>query len=139
MSLRTVTRLSAEWHDAIASRLDGPQHIFPPPWIDTTHIDGLEIIPIDNSADLYREGAAMHHCVGTYSTDVRHGRCYIYSIRRNGERLATAAIVRKEGRPVLQEIRGPCNVEVSDKIKAAARRWLRRKSDNGLHCGGGTF
>jgi hypothetical protein len=128
MSLRTVTRLSAEWHDAIASRLDGPQHIFPPPWIDTTHIDGLEIIPINNSADLYREGAVMHHCVGTYSADVRDGRCYVYSIRRNGERLATAAIVRKEGRPVLQQIRGPCDAEVSDKIKAAARRWLRSNS-----------
>src|SRR5262249_41178324 len=29
MSLRTVTRLSAEWHEAVASNLTGPQHTFP--------------------------------------------------------------------------------------------------------------
>jgi hypothetical protein len=125
MSLRTVTKLSAEWHEAIASRLDGPQHAFPPPWIEATKIDGLDIIPIDNSADLYREGATMHHCVGTYSADIRVGRLYVYSIRRNGERLATAAILRTEGRTVLLQIRGPCNVEVPDETKVSVRRWLR--------------
>ncbi len=29
MSVRTVMKLSAEWHEAVASRLDGPQHAFP--------------------------------------------------------------------------------------------------------------
>ena len=32
MSLRTVTTLSAEWHEAVASNLTGPQHTFPAPW-----------------------------------------------------------------------------------------------------------
>ena len=57
MSLRTVTKLSAEWHEAVASNLTGPQHTFPAPWFPAATINGVEIIPIDNSADLYREGA----------------------------------------------------------------------------------
>src|SRR5262249_42680884 len=40
-----------------ASDLTGPQHTFPPPWLPAASINGVEIIPIDNSADLYREGA----------------------------------------------------------------------------------
>jgi hypothetical protein len=74
MSLRTVTKLSAEWHEAVASNLSGPQHIFPAPWLPPATVNGLDIIPIDNSASLYREGASMHHCVGTYAEEVRAGR-----------------------------------------------------------------
>src|SRR5262249_24311101 len=48
------------------------------------------ITPIDNSADLYREGASMHHCVGTYAEEVKAGRYYVYSICRDGERVATS-------------------------------------------------
>jgi hypothetical protein len=61
VSLRTVTRLSAEWREAVASNLSGPQHTFPAPWFPAATINGVEIIPIYNSADLYREGAFMHH------------------------------------------------------------------------------
>jgi hypothetical protein len=125
MSLRTVTNLSAEWHEAIAARLDGPQHAFLSPWIAACKIDGLDIIPIDNSADLYREGTLMHHCIGTYVHDVIGGRCYVYSIRRDGERIATAALIRKQGHSVLAQIRGPCNIEPSGEIKRTVQRWLR--------------
>jgi hypothetical protein len=50
MSLRTVTKLSAEWHEAVASNLTGPQHAFPKPCFPAARVNGLEIIPIDNSA-----------------------------------------------------------------------------------------
>jgi hypothetical protein len=124
MSLRTVTTLSAEWHEAVASRLDGPQHAFPPPWIAAAKFGRLDIVPIDNSADLYREGYFMRHCVGASAQEVMAGNYYVYSIRLDGKRIATAGL-RKEGRPVLDQIRGPCNVEVPGEIKATVQRWLR--------------
>jgi hypothetical protein len=124
MSLRTVTKLSADWHEAVAAS-NGSHCAFPSPWIPPATINGLDIIPIDNSADLYREGAAMHHCVGAYSLSVVEGEHYVYSIRRDGERVATAALARQDGRAVLQQIRGPCNVEPPAEIKTTIRRWLR--------------
>jgi PcfJ-like protein len=78
MSPRTVTRLSSEWHEAVASNLTGPQHAFPTPGFPAGRVNGLEIIPIDNSADLYREGAFMHHCIGTYADGVRGGLYCVY-------------------------------------------------------------
>jgi len=128
MSLRTVTRLSAEWHEAVASNLTGPQHTFPAPWFPTATINGMEIIPIDNSADLYREGAFMHHCIGTYSEEVRGGRYYVYSIRRNGKRVATAGLVLHGARAILQELRGPRNALASKQITATVQRWLRAQA-----------
>src|SRR5262249_29777541 len=64
MSLKTVVTLSAEWHEAVAQDMDGPKYAFPQPWYAAVQVGGYEIVPIDNSADLYREGATMHHCVG---------------------------------------------------------------------------
>jgi hypothetical protein len=128
MSLRTVTKLSAEWHEAVASNLTGPQHAFPAPWFPAARVNGVEIIPIDNSADLYREGASMHHCIGTYAEEVRGGHYYVYSIRRDAERLATAGLVLDGTRAKLAELRGPCNAPAPKQITATVERWLRTQA-----------
>lgn len=125
MSLRTVMRLSAEWHEAVASHMSGPDIVFPSPWYPAAKIGDYGIIPIDNSADLYREGAAMHHCVGTYSESVRHGTLYVYSVRKAGECVAIFSLVRGGYSASLSEIRGPCNAKPPDKIVAAVKQWLR--------------
>jgi hypothetical protein len=84
MSLKTATALSADWHEAVANNLDGPNFVFPDPWFPAARLGDYEILPIEDGAPLYREGTAMHHCVGTYGDEVRHGDCYAYSIRRCG-------------------------------------------------------
>ena len=66
----------------------------------------------------------MHHCVGTYADRVLHGDFYVYSVRRNGERVATLALGRHEGMTYLGEIRGPCNIQPTKAIIATAQRWL---------------
>jgi hypothetical protein len=128
MSLRTVTKLSAEWHEAVACNLSGPQYTFPAPWLPAATVSGLDIIPIDNSADLYREGASMHHCVGTYAEAVRAGRYYVYCICRDGEHVATAGLILDGGRARLDQLRGPCNAPVPKQISATVARWLRMQA-----------
>jgi PcfJ-like protein len=128
MSLRTVSKLSDEWHEAVASNMSGPQYAFPVPWLPAATINGVDIVPIDNSADLYREGALMHHCAGTYVPDVRAGTYCVYSVRRDGERVATAALIRNGSRAQLQQLRGPCNAEVPKEIGLAVSRWLRMQT-----------
>jgi hypothetical protein len=93
-----------------------------------TTINGIDIIPIDNSADLYREGASMHHCVGTYAEAVRAGRYYVYSIRQAGDRLATAGLILGKDGAQLDELRGPCNAAAPKQITVTVRRWLRTQA-----------
>ena len=127
MSLKTVTMLSAQWHEALASNMTGPDLALPPPWYPAAKVGDLEIVPIENSGDLYREGALMHHCVGTYADDVRAGRLYVYSVRRDGQRVATLALARDRtsNKAQLDQLRGPCNAEPSHAIASAVQRWLR--------------
>ena len=66
----------------------------------------------------------MHHCVGTYGDRVQRGNLYIYSIRRNGERVATLALGRHNGRVHLEQIRGSCNTEPPKATVRTVLRWL---------------
>jgi hypothetical protein len=91
MSLKTATALSVDWHEAVANNVDGPNSAFPDPWYPAARLGDYELLPIEDGASLYREGKAMHHCVGTYGDQVQHGNFYIYSLRRKGERVATVA------------------------------------------------
>ena len=125
MSVKTVTALTHEWHEAAASNMTGPSYEFPEPWAQPGKIGDYEIVPITNNADLYREGNAMHHCVGTYGESVREGRCYIYSLRRDGARAATIELVQFDGRVDLGQIRGPCNRSVPREIALAVRKWFK--------------
>jgi PcfJ-like protein len=125
MSLKTAMMLSADWHEAVANNLDGSNSAFPNPWYPAARLGDYEILPIEDAASLYREGTAMHHCVGTYGDQVQLGSTYIYSIRRNGERVATLALGRDGGRAYLDQIRGPCNTDPPKTIVGVARRWLR--------------
>jgi hypothetical protein len=125
MSLKTVTTLSAEWHEAVAAAMDGPDATFPPPWYPPAKVGDFDISPIENSAELYREGATMHHCVGTYVDAVQSAGRYVYSVRQGDKRIATFALVRCAVSSELSEIRGPCNAQVPEKITTVVRRWLR--------------
>jgi hypothetical protein len=123
MSLKTATTLSADWHEAVANNLDGPNFAFPDPWFPAARLGDYEIL-IEDGASLYREGTAMHHCVGTYGDEVRRGNCCVYSIRRNDERVATVALSRHNGRAYLEQIRGRCNTKPPKAIIATVVRWL---------------
>jgi len=125
MSLKTAMTLSADWHEAVANNLDGPNSTFPDPWYSAARLGDYEILPIEDAASLYREGTAMHHCVGTYGGRVQRGELYIYSIRRNGERVATLALGRDDSRAYLEQIRGRCNTDPPKTIIGVVRRWLR--------------
>ena len=65
-----AARLIDHWRgDAV------PIHFPPPPFAGTKLIR-----PITTPEDLYREGEAMQHCVGTYARDVAEGQYYVYRV-----------------------------------------------------------
>lgn len=129
MSLKTVTRLSANWHEAVANNMVGPNYDFPEPWCNAGQSCGYEIIPIANSGELYREGHAMHHCVGTKCDQVRNGSVYFYSVRKGQERIATLELVKHDAGGAIGELRGPCNSQVPKEIVRAVRSWLRSQRE----------
>jgi hypothetical protein len=47
---------------------------------------GITATVLDSEYLLAKEGAEMHHCVGSYSWDVREGECLIFGLEKDGHR-----------------------------------------------------
>ena len=126
MSLRTVFELSDEWHEAVADHQSDHNTPFPKPWAGPAEVDGYQITPITNTAELYREGKRMRHCVGSYANETIWGEWYFYHVEKSGEPVATAQLLREGTKPKLGQVRGPCNAIVDKKIMQILRKWVRQ-------------
>ncbi len=126
MSRETVLQLSDEWHDAIADAdHDGQPVSFPDPWYDGDTVDGYQIIPITDSAELYQEGRRMRHCIAQSMDQVRWGQMCVYTVLDADKHIATFNLIRTADIPNLDQLRGPCNRTVAKPIAQAVRKWLR--------------
>lgn len=88
---------------------------------------GFAIVALQTPADLFDEGRVMNHCVGTYAQDVASGRCLIFGVRINGQRVATMEVVGSVARgetPKIVQIEGPGNTKVAPAVAERARTWL---------------
>ena len=125
MSVETVRTENEHWHEAIA-KCDTAKSAYkiPVPWYPAGQANGYRIVPLDSAEELWKEGRAMHHCVGSYDYRVAAGGCYIYSVRQGDNRVATVELVRKDGKVVPQQIRAACNDEPPKEVKVAVRKWI---------------
>lgn len=104
-------------------------------------IDGLDFVPLRSCEDLWAEGAAMRHCVGTYSPAVVQGRARIYSVQQGGRRIATLELGSprqwSDDTPVpfrILQLKGPCNGKPPKAVFMAAEQFetlVRRRIASG--------
>lgn len=88
-------------------------------------VDGFDFHALRSLRALIIEGRAMHHCVSSYYPDVVAGRCRIYSIRKDGKRIATAELLAFPNARAVQ-VKGVCNVHPGADAVKAADRFARR-------------
>lgn len=93
------------------------------------HYLGLDVVPIESSRDLMEEAAAMCHCVYASAPRCREGLSRIFSLRKDGDWLATFEIALRDGRWRLVQVRGECNARPRSALlciyvaRKAARRY----------------
>jgi PcfJ-like protein len=122
MSMETVRKENEVWHEAIANcKASKSDYNIPAPWYPAAQVNGYQIVPLDSTEELWKEGRAMHHCAGSYDYRVAAGQCYLYSVRKGDNRVGTVELVRKEGKVKLLQIRAACNAEPPREVKGAVR------------------
>jgi hypothetical protein len=90
----------------------------PQPNEPTTH-DVYEFVPLRSGEALFVEGTIMRHCVPSYMRDILSGGSCIYSMRREGKRIATLELSSGD-RPVIKQLKGPCNAHPTINTSLAA-------------------
>lgn len=127
---------SRQWHEEVqaASLATSGSAAWDPIGLSWTSADGVwaarELV---SAASLSEEGAAMHHCVGSYSQNCVNGGSRIISILKNGERsstleLSTTAFASSGALPrvahawTIQQNKAHCNKDPEPGAAAAAKK-----------------
>lgn len=94
-------------------------------WLKDDEVDGYAFIALRTRGDVLAEAEAMSHCVAGYGQDLADNYTRLWSVRRNGERVATLALDTGMGPlPQIRELSGPSNAAAPLDMWIAARRWL---------------
>ena len=99
--------------------------------------DNYSIIACKNLIDLVKEGAALHHCVGSYVNSVAKGNEYILFLRKN-EDLNTSfyTVDVNPSDKTIRQIHGMCNCNVTEEIAKFVKKWAEKFKLNDSHYSG---
>ena len=138
-TLAQVRAKEQAWHEALAlAELPKRLGATPDAVIDYDPLptawerDGYRFAALRTGRDLLLEGAAMHHCVGSYWRQVASGRSRIYSIRAGKDRVATLEIGDRadsyrwaKGGLQVRQLVGPSNVRPAPEVVRVVEAFLK--------------
>ena len=150
-SYQRAFRAALEWHDELARassekayflthKMEWDEVIDYGDLPGSATIEGYEMVALQTGAALHAEGADLHHCVASYAGNVIRGFSRIFSVRRDGRRVATFEISKsgfllasgeflqlpsaKGPLYKLIQLKGPYNAEVPQEIEQAIRAFI---------------
>jgi len=97
-------------------------------WLCPGSFEGYDFVPLDSAERLAEEAAAMENCVRTYARGIVSNRCRLWSIRKEGRRIADIEVRRDRGCPLvyLNEVSAARNEPAPNDIWWLATRWLHQ-------------
>jgi hypothetical protein len=95
-------------------------------WLQSGRVAGYDFVPLNSIAAIVEEADAMRNCLHTYGYNLAHNRSRLWSVRRDGERIATLRVATRYRDPLpnVVELKGGGNAEVPRELWWAARQWL---------------
>jgi hypothetical protein len=126
MKLANAARAAEEWLSAVRLHVNLGDCVVDDMWLRPGNVDGYEFVPLCSVADITEEARAMRNCLRAYGWSVVHNYARLWSVRKEGLRVATLRIACHRREPLLNivELKAPRNREASTDIWWAARRWL---------------
>jgi hypothetical protein len=126
MRIGSALEAADDWRMMIALHVNlGPQPISDM-WLQAGRVAGYDFWPLTSTAAIAEEAKAMRNCLNTYGYNLAHNRSRLWSVRRNGERIATLKVAcrYRDPLPNIVELRGAGNADVPREAWWAARQWL---------------
>jgi hypothetical protein len=95
-------------------------------WLAPGRVAGFDFLPLRSVGAITEEAFAMKNCLRTYGYDLAHNRSRLWSVRRDGARVATLRVARGccDPLPTITDLNGAGNANVPRELWWAARKWL---------------
>lgn len=95
-------------------------------WLRPAHVYGFDFKPLASASEIVDEAAAMNNCLRNYGKDVAHNFARLWSMRMNGQRVATLEVAFGSSDPLprVVQLKGPANAEMPVEVWWAAHQWV---------------
>ena len=95
-------------------------------WLKSDRVAGYDFLPLSSIAAITDEAAAMSNCVRTYGHLLARNRSRLWSVQRDGTRVATLELGFRCGDPLpsIVQLKGAGNTLAPRELWWAARQWL---------------
>ncbi|CAN5543829.1 hypothetical protein BH10PSE6_BH10PSE6_31500 [soil metagenome] len=95
-------------------------------WLLPVRICGYDFEPLTSVSDIAAEAAAMENCLRICGYKLTHNISRLWSMRRNGKRVATLEVAFRDRHPLpdLIDLKGAKNSDAPVEVWRVARHWL---------------
>ena len=126
MQIGAAVAAANDWQTIVTLHMNLGRREITDTWLEATRVAGYDFVPLTSIADIAEEAEAMRNCLKTYGYNLAHNRSRLWSVRRNGERIATlnVACYAPDPLPNIVELEGAGNAAAPLEVWWAARQWL---------------
>jgi hypothetical protein len=126
MQFKTAINAADQWRAAVHLYANLGDRIVDDMWAQPAVLDGYEFVPLRSFSDIAEEARVMRNCLLNYGYDVAHNRSRLWSIQRDGRRVATLELASdQDPMPNVYQVRGVGNSDAPVEVWWVARRWLQ--------------
>jgi hypothetical protein len=95
-------------------------------WLRPARVAGYDFLPLTSVWEITEEAAAMRNCLRGYGRSLAHNRLRLWSMRKDGQRVATLSVAFRYGDPLpsIVQLKAAGNAEAPLDVWWAARQWL---------------
>jgi hypothetical protein len=95
-------------------------------WLSPGRVGGFDFVALQTAEDIAQEAVAMRNCLRNYGLEIARNWTRLWSVQKNGERVATLAVGSRYRNPLvnLVEVKAADNAKAPVEIWWAARQWL---------------
>ncbi|MEQ1672125.1 MAG: hypothetical protein ABL893_14805, partial [Hyphomicrobium sp.] len=123
----TALCAAKSWFNRMRLVLQLPPGVVTDPWLKTGPALGYTFEPLLNHTDILAEAHAMQNCADQYGERIVRDKCRLFSVKRNGARVATLEIgphQREAGVLAINQLKARHNMAASTEIWQAAYTWM---------------
>jgi len=127
MEMGAACTAAYDWRDSLELEITLGSRRIDDNWLQPGSADGYTFTPLCTAADIDAEGRAMRNCLRTYGDSVVLGDSRLWSVRRDGTRIASLEIGRmgRNPLPVIRQFRLSENHEPPADLWLSVHRWLQ--------------
>jgi hypothetical protein len=115
-----------DWRASVALHVNLGAQLIADMWLKAGHVAGYDFLPLNSTLTITDEADAMENCLRTYGDNLRYNRSRLWSVRRDGVRVATLGVATRylDPLPNIVELKGARNAQVPRELWWVARQWL---------------